>query len=397
VKLINFGYLHRQRVLTLIAILSLVSALFSVTAYSFLGFYNGFTSYVGSENDVLAIYGATGATPLTGAVALALTDKVAAVNGVLAASPETIAPATLNGQSVFVRGVLPQSLNEINSVTILQGEALDLNDTGSAVVGETLSQRLNLKVGDQILVFGALSDCYVQLSVKGIFVSQSPLDDEVLVPLYVSQWLRGFNYNVVTLIRAEIDPNIINSHQLYQTLANQTVQPTSIPSPTPKSETQRALEFLVPLAQTNITIGNVKIEDSQLFMKSYLDRYGVSKDTLIILSVVVLVLASGTALCAFKLFLKQHTSDLETLRSIGVSSKQLKFDLAVRIALWSLIATVIGTALSVVALLGFKALGLLQVLSHTVTFQLEPLIVLANFVFLFLLLSWSVSRREFKL
>jgi ABC-type lipoprotein release transport system permease subunit len=395
-SLINFQYLRRQRILGLIVILTLTSTLFSITAYSFLGFYNGFTNYVGEEQDVIAVYSTKGSTPFTGAVSLALNDRINTIEGVIATSPETIAPSTINGQSVFIRGILPQELSKLNSLTILQGENLNLTDTNAAIIGKNLSQRLNLKVGDEILAFSVLSERYVQLVVRGVYQSESSLNDEVLVPLYVGQWLRGVNYNDVTFIRAKIDPAKINANQIYQEIANKTAPPTASPSPTPKSTTQRELESLLPLVQTNLNVGNIGIDESQQFMKNYLDRYGISKDTLIILAIIVLIFASGTAICALTLFIKQHATDIETIRAIGVSTKKIKIDLLLRMLIWSLMATIIGTLVSAAVLVGFERTGYLQVLSHTISFQLDPLIVALNFIFLSLLTSINIARRKFK-
>ena len=109
-SLINFRYLRRQRIVALLLILTLTSTLFSVTAYSFLGFYNSFTNYVGEEKNIVALYSKTGSTPFTGIVSLNAADLAASFKGVIAVSPEVIAPCMVNGHSVFVRGVLPQEL-----------------------------------------------------------------------------------------------------------------------------------------------------------------------------------------------------------------------------------------------------------------------------------------------
>ncbi len=218
------------------------------------------------------------------------------------------------------------------------------------------------------------------------------------MPLYVGQWLRGVSYNDATLIRAKINLTQTNANQIYQQIANKTTPPpnTASPSPTPKSETQRELEALIPLAQTNLNVGNIGIEESQQFMQNYLDRYGISKDTLIILSIVVLVFASGTATCAITLFVKQHSSDIDILRSIGVSTKKMKTDLTLRMVIWALIATIMGTIISAVVITIFQKIGYLQVLSHTITFQLDPLIIAANFILLSVLISVNIARTELK-
>jgi len=397
-SLINFRYLRRKRMLTLIVILTLTSAIFSITAYSFLGFYNGFTNYVGEEKDVIAIYSKIGSTPFTGIVQIDIANKIAALDGVIDISPETIAPSTINGQSVFIRGIIPQELTKLNPLTIVEGQNLTISDTNSAIIGKSLADRLHLKTGDKILAFSVLSKRYVELQIKGVFQSESSLNDEALVPLYVGQWLRGVSYNDATLIRAKINVTQTNANQIYQQITNQTTQPPSAasPSPTPKSETQRELEALIPLAQANLKVGNIGIEQSQQFMQNYLDRYGISKDTLIVLSIVVLVFASGTAACAITLFIKQHSSDIDILRSIGVSAKKVKTDLTIRMVTWALIATILGTIISAIVITIFQKIGYLLVLSHTITFQLDPLIIVANFALLSVLISITIAHTELK-
>ena len=395
-NLINFRYLHKQRIAILLLILTLTSALFSITAYSFLGFYNGFASYVGEDKNIVAIYSKIGSTPFTGIVPLTALDQFASVRGVLATSPEVIVPAMVNGQSVFLRGVLPEELSQLNPLTMKQGENLNVNDTNSAIIGEGAAQRLNLKTGDNILVLSVLSQKYVQLQVKGTFQTQSSLNDEVIVPLYVGQWLRGLTYNEVTLIRTKIDLNQTSANQLYRAIANQTQPANPTPAATPKSQAQKEWEALIPLTRSNLPLQNVGVEESQQFMSSYLDRYGISQDTLIILAVVVLVLASGTATCTITLFVRQHSSEIEILRSVGTSVKKIKIDLTLKMVLWAVIASAIGTVISGLALVFFQKIGYLQVLSHSINFQLDPLIIAANVILLSLLIIVNVSRLELK-
>ena len=395
-SLFRFKYLRRQRILTLIVILTLTSTLFSITAYSFLGFYNGFTGYVGEGKDIITIYSKISRSPYSGVVPIAVTNEIDGLKGVIATSPETIAPCIINGKSVFIRGVLPQELSKLNVLTLIQGDTLNLNDTNSAIIGKRLSERLGLKTGDKIILFSVLSEKYVQLQVKGIFQSQSSLDDEAIVPIYIGQWLRGVSYNEVTLVRAKINLDQTSANQLYQAIANETASSPVSPSPTPKSENRQQLETLVPLIQTNINPGNIGIEAAQQFMTNYLDRYGISKDAIIILSFMVLILASGTATCAVTLFIKQHASDIDIIRSIGVSRRKLKIDLSIKMLIWSLLATTMGTLISATILSIFQQLGYLLVLSHAITFQLDPLIIAANFILISALISINIARTELK-
>jgi ABC-type lipoprotein release transport system permease subunit len=370
--------------------------LFSITAYSFLGFYNGFTNYIGAESNIVAVYGTTGSTPLTGIVPLSLTDKISSVNGVLACSPEVIAPVVIDGKSVFIRGILPEDISKLNNLTVTEGEPLYLTDVDCAVVGKGLSEKLNLKPGDKITAYSVLSEKYADLQIKGVYESGSPIDDEALVPIYVGQWLRSLTYDQVSVIRAKIDPNQVSANQLYQVIAKE-ASPSGTPQPeTPKGDTEKQLEGLISLTQTNFNIQSVGIDQAQNFMKSYLSRYGVSKDTLIIISIVVLVFASGTAACALTLFLNQHEHEIGVLRSLGASAKTVKTDLLIKLLAWSLVASTLGTVLSAAVLLVFQRIGYLQVLSHGIVFQLDPVIAAANFILISALVAVSIARSEMK-
>ena len=65
-------------------------------------------------------------------------------------------------------------------------------------------------------------------------------------------------------------------------------------------------------------------------------------------------------------------------------------------AAWALAATVIGTATSAAIMFGFQEVGYLQVLSHSLKFQLDPLIPAANFAVLTVLAAVNIVRAEFK-
>src|SRR3972149_6118842 len=116
-SLIRFKYLHKQRILTLVLILTLTSMLFSVTAFSFLSFYHGFTAYLGEEKDIVAICSKVGSTPYSGTVPIYLANRISSINGVLASSPEVIAPSVIEGESIFIRGIVPEEFAKLNKLT----------------------------------------------------------------------------------------------------------------------------------------------------------------------------------------------------------------------------------------------------------------------------------------
>jgi len=112
--------------------------LFSVTALSLLGFYKGFTAYLGEGEDIVAVYDRKSRMPFTGLVPAYLAEKVGALNGVLASSPEAMAPCIVKGESIFLRGIIPENFARLNQLTIVKGEMLELDDLNSVIVEKTL-------------------------------------------------------------------------------------------------------------------------------------------------------------------------------------------------------------------------------------------------------------------
>lgn len=394
-SLLRFKYLHRQHILTLILILTITSTLFSLTAFTFLGIYNGLTSYVGEEKDIVAIYGSVGRTPFSGLVPTYLAERMNSVNGVLASSPEVIAPSVIKGQSIFIRGIVPEGFSKLNALTVVEGDTLNLTDVNSVIVGNALSEKLGLKVGDKVLVLGVLAEQYAELQVKGIYASHSTMDDEALVPLYVGQWLRGTDYSHVTLIRVKIDTNKIDTSTLYAEVAKEASesnnpQPTT-PPPTP-SEAKKTLEDLLPSISTVFKLNDVSVQEAQDFMKSYLNQYGVTKETIVILSLMVLIFASATGAWALKMFMDQHKREIDIIRSVGASGKKIKADLLIKVLSWSLVSSTLGIIIASGVLMVFEKAGYLQVLSHSIVFQLDPLIIVLNFALISFLVVIGITR-----
>ncbi len=143
--------------------------LFSVTALSLLGFYMGFTAYMGEGGDIVVVYGGKSPTLFTGLVPVYLSEKIGALNRVSASSPEAVAPCTLKGESIFVRGIVPEDFVNLKKLIMVEGSMLELDDVNSVIVVRNAAVRLSIKPGGEILILGVLTDRYLELQVKGIY------------------------------------------------------------------------------------------------------------------------------------------------------------------------------------------------------------------------------------
>ncbi len=390
-KLFRFRYLRLRNLLILTLILALASTLFSVTALSFLGFYNSFNAYLGEDTDIVAVYDAQSRTPFSGVVPAYFAERLGDVDGVLACSPEVITPCVIRNQTVFVRGALPDALSQVNSVVMVEGEFLESNSLDSVVFGARAADRLNVKVNDSVLVFATLADRYLELRVAGIYSSRSTMDDEALVQLNVGQWLRFSDYNRVTLIRVKINPELTNINAIYGDLAKNASAATPS-SPPSSAHPQPNVPGLIPWSSFNFSAAKLGVTSTDNVMKSFLDRYGITKEAIMVLSVMVFFFSSVTIVVACRTFMQQHRDDLGTLRSLGVQRRLLRFDVVCKVLPLSFAASVLGTALAGLILFLLGGVGFLRVLSHGAAFSFDPVAVLLNFVLVSALAALSVVR-----
>jgi ABC-type lipoprotein release transport system permease subunit len=203
----------------------------------------------------------------------------------------------------------------------------------------------------------------------------------------VGQWLRGTDYNYVTLMRVKVNSSMVDASVIFEAIG---AKSSSVGS----SGVSQLFGGLLSLSRPSFKIENIGVNEGQKFMESYLSRYGVTKESLIVLSVIVFLLCSVTIVVAFKTILVQHKGVVGILRSIGVSRKFLRVDLLFRLLFWSLFASSIGIVLSLIVLSVMQAYGFLRVLSHTVLIYPDPLIIILNFVLVFVIILLVILRSD---
>ena len=140
----------------------------------------------------------------------------------------------------------------------------------------------------------------------------------------------------------------------------------------------------------------VGVEEAIMFMKSYMERYGVTKEVLLVLSVAVFLFSGSTVIMASKTFVAQHKGEVNVLRALGASKKLLKMDMLIKLSPWILAASTVGMLIAVAILTVIQGYGYLQVLSHTVPFQFDPFVAFLNFTLAFTLTSIGILKGEFE-
>ena len=369
----------------------LSSMLFSLTALSLLGFYMGFTAYLGEGEDVVAVCDRGSRTPFTGLVPAYLAGKMCALSGVLACSPEVVAPFIVKGEAFFLRGIMPEEFMKLNQLAMVGGRMLDVGDLNCMVVGVNAAGRLRVNIGDGMLVLSVLADRYVELHVKGIFVSHSPLDDEILTPLHVGQWMRGVDYGYVTLIRLRIDRSVVTLSRILEEIDKEASEISQL-SNAPSSR----LQNVAPGIMVRFRVEDVGVVEAYDFMRSCMDRFGLMRESILILSVMVFLLSGASIVAASKTILVQHVGEINVLRFMGASKRLLKMDMLVKILPLSAAASSLGFAAAVAVLMVIRGSGCMQVLSHTAPLSITQPIIILNFIIVILLFSVSIFRGSFE-
>jgi predicted lysophospholipase L1 biosynthesis ABC-type transport system permease subunit len=139
---------------------------------------------------------------------------------------------------------------------------------------------------------------------------------------------------------------------------------------------------------------DVGVEEAYSFMRSYLDRYGVTRESLLILSAMVFLLSGVSVALASRTMMAQHKGEMSVLRSLGASRRLLKRDVLIKLLPWSLAASSTGLALATLALTAIQERGYLRALSHSIAFRLDPLAVALNFILVLTLVSVGVLKAE---
>ena len=191
-----------------------------------------------------------------------------------------------------------------------------------------------------------------------------------------------------SLIRFKIDRDALTPSKIFDEIAKEASEPGAAPSqePQPPSITPRII--------TRFRIEDIGVEEAYNFMRSYMDRYGLTRESLLILSAMVFLFSGASIAAASKTIVTQHKGEINVLRSIGASKRVLKRDMLTKLLPWSIAASSLGFAMAVAILTVIQGSGYLQVLSHTVPLQIDPLVVALNLILVSLLVSISVFRSD---
>lgn len=165
--------------------------------------------FVTDRDDVLVLFNQNSSTPVTGFIDERFVKPLESITGILSISPEIYAAGIKSDteEPLIAHGVT-SSFFDIHEITIISGNNPFTNSTTSVneiLVGANIAELMNLKINQTFLFNSALKSASNNFIVAGIFISNSPLDDELLIPFENSRALGWAPVGFITLIQVKFD------------------------------------------------------------------------------------------------------------------------------------------------------------------------------------------------
>ena len=329
--------------------LVIVAFLFSSFAYTFSficlsGVYGAFVWAAGISKNVVVVYGVGSSTPFTGCVPLCLVENLSRVSGVVAVSPEVTAFCRFNDKVFVVRGVVPKCFLKTVNLTVVKGRLFSIDEGCVGVVGVRLAERLGIEVGDRLFLVSCFGGSFARVKVVGIFCSGTVLDDEILVPLYVAQWLRGFRYDCVSFIRVKTA-----GEHIVLNLSSGTVGRKS--SSSKEFSWSNFYRKLGPVVVSRTDLSRISLRSGREFGEAFLEARGVTFQAVFTVSALIYLFSLASVYEALHFFIYMHQRELSILRAIGFKKKGILLDLCLKLMPFVLLSTGVGCLLSYLMLL----------------------------------------------
>lgn len=262
----------QRRRLFLIFIGLLVNSIIFSASFSFFDSLNNFsTSYMGSDENIAVVFNPEATAIYTGTVPKFLADYLKGFEGVQSTSEEVLAQTITNGGNpVTIRGVNDDffGLQELRVV----GGDVEPPTSSQCLMGVNAYHRMRLNIGEKITLRSVLNNNYAEFNIQGVFSSNTPLDDEIIVPMDVARRLRGITDSQATVIRVKMDTSILDETKLSELVSRNYEINFHINS---NSEEAWKTPFKITQNQANVHSGEMIVPGDNAILLPY-GRYNLS-------------------------------------------------------------------------------------------------------------------------
>jgi ABC-type lipoprotein release transport system permease subunit len=351
--------------------------LFSATVPILIGVSSSPESMFKGE-DVVTLTQTNTITPIRASVAQKLNDE----DFIEVASPEIYAFSyvinrkTGDYEPVLVRGVEAENFLKIEDAVLQKGD----HEDHFMLVGESLSNRLGLNIGNGLTITGSTHPAILEGTVSGIYKSQSSTNDQILIPLESARKLTGLSGDNVLTVRVKTD----NEQKLIDFLTEEEYsvivsKKDGIPISLNENKTyeeQLAEDLAIKFWETE------KFRASnQSFISTFIQK-GSGTVGVVVLGFIplnaLLTFIGTTAILARGVI--ERKKDIGILAAIGANKRTIYLVLLKDLLIISVIASGIGV------LLGFVTAVVVQNMNLIVAFgiTIQPSIEISIFIITFL-------------
>jgi ABC-type lipoprotein release transport system permease subunit len=327
--------------------------------------------------DVLTLTQTNVNTPIRASLAQKLNEE----DFVEVASPEifafsyTISRKNDEFEPVIVRGVEPQNFLNIENAHMLEG----IYDGNFMLVGEGLSRRMDIHIGDSVTITGSLVPAILELTVTGIFSSETSSNGQILIQLDCARKLMDLREDYVLTIRVKTE----DQQKLIDFLTEEeysVVVSTESGIPISVNENKTYEEKIAEDLAIKYTDADKFSASNQSFISTFVQK-GAGTVGVVILGFIalnaLLTFIGITAILARAVI--ERKKDIGILAAIGADKKAIYLLLLKELLIISIIASGIGVVI------GFISAAIVQDLDLIVAFgiNIQPTIDLSLFIITF--------------
>ena len=311
-----FIFLKNKKNLIFILLFSLVFYISLMTASIFINTYYFFLKTFSTEDTVL-IYNSKAISPVTSSLPTSLYNKIANIKGVLAVSPEIISITQYNNSIlIVVRGIDITLFSKMQKMEIIEGRNLNIKDGYVALAGIKLTEKLNLKINQTIILFSSFTNRILELKVVGKFKTNTVIDQELLVPLFVASWLNGYSTDYVSFFRIKIDNKVTNMEEISKIITEE-----SSANEKPRTTLDNLVYYLASRSEEKPAVKLVKGE--RALENVIINRLKINENVIIGLIIVIIFLFSLILKNIIKFFFYEKEKEADILFKLGLSKNKI--------------------------------------------------------------------------
>ncbi len=172
--------------------------LFTSMFVSIVSIYEMPTKVLGGK-DIYVMISSQDKNPIRSNIDIAFAYGIENLSYIQAVSPEIYAFTMINGKSATVRGVIFSKFFKLQGGGIVSGSLP--HTLFDALIGINARKMLGVDIGDVITLRGSFSSSVAIVNISGVFKTNSPADDEILVSIPTAEKLAGINPRKVSIIR----------------------------------------------------------------------------------------------------------------------------------------------------------------------------------------------------